>query len=987
MRLHNFMRPAQIASIAFLALIFPVAVLVVPGTTWAASGNVQICNPSASCAIGEFLYDDSYNPLTSGASCTITSRYPDGTLFLNNVSLTVSSQGDGWYAHTFTAPSTLGLYRTIITCTVGSDTMRLDKSFEVQTAASTLTSSDVASAVWTYSSRSLTTFGTLISDIWSNSTRTLTGFGTLVADIWSNTTRNLTGAGLDSGSLATKSDVDNITAGTVDLTSVYSSISGVLTGTDTVKTKTDDIKSVADKIKELIEQLKPSTTTTNITNISNLSQDIKNINEENRALLEQIINKPIIESFLENDFNFDFQSKLKETNNLSDKLLVKARYLKSKSSVLDLKWKVLGSSEVISRLAGMAKVTDGILADINKLTTAWDWQVVNTALRQAKEIKSEILSLEKDVKSNGKSAASTQKELKSLHESVAKLETILEKNLLAKLNEVRQQVYALDERAADADRILFSWDPFNLSAIAKKVASLATEVSNINLIPKVNNLLVFNTNKKYSEKELKNKVLSIKGVLSANKKFLASIPGKPLSSLWLEEGSVVFKSLITNPSSMISQTVPVKYYLPAEVKRENIVSVDEGLTINFDAEKDRYFVSGEFTLSPNESKTISVVVDDSVFHISDDEIASIRKQVEELSKPLENTAYFAQGTLLRSDINASLDKVESLQKNGLTPEAKIRAYRESYIEYKAAKEKLEKLKELASQAGSVGTLFGFVGGAQAIAVWGLIIIMAAGFVFLTLYLRSIKNTELAALSQSSHADTFQVHQGDTFPQNSKNSTHLNKKRPVRRYKIITVLLVVGMGLSFLGGVAVSARFHASTPQAEKQQEAINASEAVLGTKKDLPQQYKGEEVTLFVPQDSLVSVHEEPNLDATLVTTLRASQTVFRIGSQDGWVKIRGGGSASDKFTGWVDEDFIEEEQKEEEKTDSQLISQTDPTDFVTIADTPTGFLRVRSGPRGEELTKVEPGSTFPVVDSKDGWSQIVLDDGSLGWVSEEYLR
>src|SRR3990167_6665959 len=103
------------------------AALLLPKSVWAASGNVQICNPSASCTIGEFLYDDNYAPITVGATCTITSRYPNGTLLLNAQSLTNAAESDGWYYHTFTAPTTTGLYRTTISCTVGSDTLKIDK--------------------------------------------------------------------------------------------------------------------------------------------------------------------------------------------------------------------------------------------------------------------------------------------------------------------------------------------------------------------------------------------------------------------------------------------------------------------------------------------------------------------------------------------------------------------------------------------------------------------------------------------------------------------------------------------------------------------------------------------------------------------------------------------------------------------------------------------------------------------------------------------
>jgi hypothetical protein len=50
---------------------------------------------------------------------------------------------------------------------------------------------DPATLVWSHSTRTLTSFGTLVADIWDHSTRTLTNFGTLVNDtasaVWSYT--------------------------------------------------------------------------------------------------------------------------------------------------------------------------------------------------------------------------------------------------------------------------------------------------------------------------------------------------------------------------------------------------------------------------------------------------------------------------------------------------------------------------------------------------------------------------------------------------------------------------------------------------------------------------------------------------------------------------------------------------------------------------------------------------------------------------------
>jgi hypothetical protein len=66
--------------------------------------------------------------------------------------------------------------------------VKLDNLDATISSRSTLTASDV----WNYTTRTLTSFGTLVSDIWDYSTRTLTSFGTLVSDIWDHSTRTLT---------------------------------------------------------------------------------------------------------------------------------------------------------------------------------------------------------------------------------------------------------------------------------------------------------------------------------------------------------------------------------------------------------------------------------------------------------------------------------------------------------------------------------------------------------------------------------------------------------------------------------------------------------------------------------------------------------------------------------------------------------------------------------------------------------------------------
>lgn len=60
---------------------------------------------------------------------------------------------------------------------------------------------------------------------------------------------------------------------------------------------------------------------------------------------------------------------------------------------------------------------------------------------------------------------------------------------------------------------------------------------------------------------------------------------------------------------------------------------------------------------------------------------------------------------------------------------------------------------------------------------------------------------------------------------------------------------------------------------------------------------------------------------------------------------------------------------------------------YVTIKDTPTGFLRVRSGPStGEsEVAQIKPGNKYKYLDQKDGWYKIAYEDGKEGWISSRY--
>ncbi|OGK55480.1 hypothetical protein A3B56_01175 [Candidatus Roizmanbacteria bacterium RIFCSPLOWO2_01_FULL_45_11] len=76
-----------------------------------------------------------------------------------------------------------------------------------------------------------------------------------------------------------------------------------------------------------------------------------------------------------------------------------------------------------------------------------------------------------------------------------------------------------------------------------------------------------------------------------------------------------------------------------------------------------------------------------------------------------------------------------------------------------------------------------------------------------------------------------------------------------------------------------------------------------------------------------------------------------------------------------------------ENNTDGQAEGQSTTKESVTILDTPTGWLRVRSEPStsGEEVARVDPETSYPLVDEQSGWYQIEYETGKEGWISAQY--
>lgn len=175
---------------------------------------------------------------------------------------------------------------------------------------------------------------------------------------------------------------------------------------------------------------------------------------------------------------------------------------------------------------------------------------------------------------------------------------------------------------------------------------------------------------------LKNKLIEIRALLDTNKLLIDKAANKPVIKTWFEWGSVVLKMLVINPSVSQSQIIPFKAYLPRETKPEYIID-REDLASDFDEENNLWYVHKEIRLGPGESATKRVEIKD-IWVVTNEEADSLRRQFEELIKPLEGTAFFAQAITLKSDSDRLLDGIIRKQNEyKATPQEHIVAYREN----------------------------------------------------------------------------------------------------------------------------------------------------------------------------------------------------------------------------------------------------------------------------------------------------------------------
>ena len=223
-----------------------------------------------------------------------------------------------------------------------------------------------------------------------------------------------------------------------------------------------------------------------------------------------------------------------------------------------------------------------------------------------------------------------------------------------------------------------------------KLAKLEEQVLALNQIPHAGRALSATGN---------NRWLDLIALTDANKLFLAMDRGSVLTITWLEDNPVVFKTLVANSSPLARQEAAIKYYLPVELKEQNIVAKNAAVEVKFDPDKEQLLVLGVVTVAAGDTRTISVEAAD-IWHFDSQLVDKASFAAAALLKALADSPQEANAIVLKSSVDASLKKVTELQTLGYSPERRIKAFRQISLEMETVSQNLAQLRQLVSKANS-----------------------------------------------------------------------------------------------------------------------------------------------------------------------------------------------------------------------------------------------------------------------------------------------
>lgn len=739
----------------------------------------QRCEPSSDCLIGEFVFEDDGNtPKTANDYCKITITNPSSTVIVSSVSMATSS--DGWYYYSTSTLSLEGLYRTVICCATSTNERCIDKSFVVGTSFGNL-----PQRIWEYIGSALDTAGNAITKVWSYATRSLTSrqIATSTEYIAGVSTSTLV------AQVASQADITTLN-GYVDEIEGYigvpssTSTSTLFGAIKDVRTKLDDLDNDLIIVDGIIDSIRASQVLGYTLELSDVGEVLETENYRAKLTILDYQSNPVNASSTPTIVLYNALRAIATSTTMTAtstgvyefvytvpsgaangtwETVVSVRLAGGSADVTQNDyWEVEGAPAqvVINSISDTTVPTISANVTIsNEGSVSYEYQyeycVVNTEGNQcgggddiAYASASKNLNAGQDwttdlsltvsdtgnywfkvvvywgTETSGAARTFTATEAAAPTVGGAAVYVANLNDVYNKLLEIQRELGYHGQPTIDIGKSAYQ----TLKAVSNSLKNIGgTKGYNLDQLYDVSSAdLLY----------LKNKSLEMKALLEVNKILIDKAANKPIIETWFEWGSVILKMLVINPSDSQTQTVPFKTYLPRETKPEYIID-KEDLLIDFDEEAGLWYVHKDIKLGPGQSVTKKVEIKD-IWLIPQEEIDSLRKQFEDLIKPLEGTAYFAQAITLKSDADRLLDGILRKQNEyKATPQDHILAFRENQESLKAANTNLEALKKLVTEESGAGRAIGGLFGVSTTMTWAIIIIVVVGIAMLMILLYTL----------------------------------------------------------------------------------------------------------------------------------------------------------------------------------------------------------------------------------------------------------
>ncbi|MDD4202960.1 MAG: hypothetical protein PHQ52_05780 [Candidatus Omnitrophica bacterium] len=136
---------------------------------------------------------------------------------------------------------------------------------------------------------------------------------------------------------------------------------------------------------------------------------------------------------------------------------------------------------------------------------------------------------------------------------------------------------------------------------------------------------------------------------------------------------VKLKFIVMNPSERENQKIPIQYYLPNEIKYEDVIDAGE-LEVDYDITERQHFVKGEVELGPKETKVFSISVRD-VWVIPDKKLDLISEYVQDKAQEYQDSPHYKTVSAMKDNIIRRVEDVKLSQEADQTITKRVDAFR------------------------------------------------------------------------------------------------------------------------------------------------------------------------------------------------------------------------------------------------------------------------------------------------------------------------